>query len=89
MPYYVSLFQPLTHLPLGWYIHTCSKMNYKRKFKPCYILCPGTSYHVHQSCSYRFLTCTLDTLVYVPYQEARPLMDEFGYTQLAVNVRVI
>jgi arginyl-tRNA--protein-N-Asp/Glu arginylyltransferase len=51
---------------LGWYIHTCSKMNYKRKFKPCYILCP-------------------DTLVYVPYQEARPLMDEFGYTQLAVN----
>ncbi len=27
----------------------------------------------------------VDTYVYVPYEEARPIMDEFGYAQLAVN----
>ncbi|ODM87214.1 Arginyl-tRNA--protein transferase 1 [Orchesella cincta] len=30
----------LQHYYLGYYIHKCDKMKYKRKFRPCELLCP-------------------------------------------------
>jgi len=32
----------LQYYYLGWYVHTCPKMNYKSSFKPCELLCPVT-----------------------------------------------
>jgi len=34
---------------LGWYIHTCRKMNYKATFKPSQLLCPDTYAYVYFS----------------------------------------
>jgi arginyl-tRNA---protein transferase len=33
-----SIWRQLTAVPLGYYIHSCIKMRYKRKFRPTYVL---------------------------------------------------
>jgi len=37
---------PFKYYFLGWYIHTCPKMNYKSSFRPCELQCPVTYNYV-------------------------------------------
>lgn len=35
-------FPGITYVSLGFYVNSCSKMHYKAKFQPSYLLCPET-----------------------------------------------